>query len=109
MYKLKLAPGLALLLFVIFTGACGNEKKTIKQEVLQEPLVTQVAIGGMSCTGCEETIQNAVGKLEGIKSVKASYTAGNAVIEFFPDKVDTVKIKEAISGSGYTVVRFTTQ
>lgn len=109
MSKQKLASGLALLLFVMFAVACGREKKVIKEEISQEPLVTQVSIGGMTCTGCEETIQNAVGKLEGIKSVKASYKAGNAIIEFFPDRVDTVKISEAISGSGYTVVKFTSQ
>lgn len=109
MSKQKLASGMALLLFVMLALACGREKKAIKEEISQEPLVTQVSIGGMSCTGCEETIQNAVGKLEGIKSVKASYKAGNAIIEFFPDMVDTVKISEAISGSGYTVVKFTNQ
>ena len=60
----------------------------------------------MFCTDCEQTIQKRVGELEGIKSVKASYVAGSAVIEFFPDKVDSAKIREAITGSGYTVRKF---
>ena len=63
----------------------------------------EVSIGGMTCTGCEQTIQAGIGKLEGIKSVKASYVAGNALVEFYPGITDTVKIKTAITGSGYTV------
>ena len=72
----------------------------------QETSVMEVSIGGMSCTGCEQTIQNNVGKLEGIKSVKASFTTGTAIIEYFQGMVDTTKIGEAIKGSGYTVKKF---
>jgi copper chaperone CopZ len=60
----------------------------------------------MSCTGCEQAIQNNVRKLEGIKSVKASYTTGVAMIEYFQGMVDTASIREAINGSGYTVNKF---
>ncbi len=66
----------------------------------------EVSIGGMTCTGCEETIQSNVGKLEGIKSVKASFKTGEAVIEYLPGVVDTAKIREAITASGYTVKKF---
>ncbi len=45
-------------------------------------------------------------RLEGIKSVKASYVTGNALVEYYPGITDTVKIKDAITGSGYTVKRF---
>lgn len=68
--------------------------------------VIEVSIGGMTCTGCEQTIQAGVSKLDGIKSIKASHTAANAFIEYYPDLVDTLKIKEAITGKGYTVKRF---
>ena len=56
---------------------------------MQEASVIEVSIGGMTCTGCEQTIQNNVGKLEGIKSVKASFTTGIAMIEYFQGIVDT--------------------
>jgi copper chaperone len=107
MCKQKLVVKLILIIIVMVAIACsGSENKTSKAEIKQEPLVMEVSIGGMFCTGCEETIQKRVGELEGIKSVKASFTAGNAIIEFFPDKVDSVKIKEAITGSGYAVRKF---
>ena len=66
----------------------------------------EVSIGGMTCTGCEQTIQNNVGKLEGIKSVKASFTTGIAMVEYFDGIVDTTAIRQAITGSGYTVKHF---
>ena len=103
----KLAVKFILIIVAMAAMAChGTENKVLKAEKKQEPLTMEVSIGGMFCTGCEETIQKRVGELEGIKSVKASYTAGNAIIEFFPDKVDSVKIKEVITGSGYAVKKF---
>jgi len=63
----------------------------------------EIKIEGMTCTACEQTIQRKVGKLEGIKSVTATFSDGRAIIEYFPGKADTLKIKDAISGSGYVV------
>jgi copper chaperone CopZ len=68
----------------------------------------EIVIGGMTCTGCEQTIQKNVSKLEGIKSVKASFTIGNALIDYIPGMADTTKIKSAITGSGYTVKKIIT-
>jgi copper chaperone CopZ len=107
MGKQKLAFRLILIAIMLTAVSCsGKTDKTAKAGVKIEPSVIEVSIGGMSCTNCEQTIQKRVGELEGIKSVKASYVAGNAVIEFFPDKIDSVKIREAITGSGYAVKKF---
>jgi copper chaperone CopZ len=107
MYKQKLTTSFILFVYILVAVSCsGNGKKTGKTEEKQVASVIEVSIGGMMCLGCEQTIQNNVGKLEGIKSVKASFTTGNAIIEYFQGIVDTTKIKEAIIGSGYTVKKF---
>lgn len=107
MYKQKISAILILFVYILITVSCkGNGKKSDKTEGPAEALRVEVSIGGMMCTGCEETIQNSVGKLDGIKSVKASYQTGNAVIEYFKGIVDTSMIKEAISSTGYTVKKF---
>jgi copper chaperone CopZ len=107
MEKQKLAFRLIFIAIILTAVSCsGKNNKSVKADVNMEPSVIEVSIGGMSCTDCEQTIQKRVGELEGIKSVKASYVAGNAIIEFFPDKVDSVKIREAITGSGYSVKKF---
>jgi copper chaperone CopZ len=107
MYKQKLSAGLILFVYILISVSCGdNGKKVVKADQNQTAALMQVSIGGMMCTGCEETIQSNVGKLEGIKSVKASFKTGEAVIEYFGGVVDTTKIREAINASGYTVKKF---
>jgi len=107
MYKQKLSAGFILFVYLLIAVSCsGNGKKAGKNVEKLEASVLEVSIGGMMCTGCEQTIQNNVTKLEGIKSVKASYTTGIAMIEYFQGIVDTAMIREAINGSGYTVKKF---
>jgi copper chaperone len=107
MEKQKMAFKLILIAVILTAVSCSSNKgRNINAGMKTEPSVIEVSIGGMSCTDCEQTIQKRVGELEGIKSVRASWVAGSAVIEFFPDKVDSVKIRQAITGSGYTVKKF---
>jgi copper chaperone CopZ len=103
----KLLLSFILIGFVTVATSCGSKNKTEKAS-LETASVIEVSIGGMTCTGCEQTIQNNLGKLEGIKSVKASFTTGNALVEYLPGKVDTLKMKETVTGSGYTVKKFIT-
>jgi copper chaperone len=107
MKKHNLTAGLLLFVFVLAVSSCKpGGKKSEKETQQMEAAAIEVSIGGMTCLGCEQTIQKNVGKLEGIKSVKASFTVGNALIEYYPEMVDSLKIKEAITGSGYTVKKF---
>ena len=107
MCKQKLCARLILIVLITISVSCGGGKnKAIKPEAKMEPVAIEASIGGMFCTDCEQTIQKKVGELQGIKSVKASYSAGNAMIEFYPDKTDTARIREAITGSGYSVRKF---
>jgi len=96
-----------LLLFggLMLGISCGNNKKDTAEKGIAS--LIEVNIEGMTCTGCEQTIQRNVGKLEGIKSVKVTFTDGRAIIEYFPTLVDTLKIRDAITGSGYIVKNFT--
>lgn len=94
------------LFFALAIVSCGKSKKTTDSALSTEKSLIEVSIGGMTCTGCEQTIQAGITKLEGIESVKASYITGNAVVEYFPGITDTMKIKAAITGSGYTVKKF---
>ena len=108
MRQRKLFSALLIFACVLIAYSCGG-KKPEKSPVTGPPSVLEVKIEGMTCTGCEQTIQRNVGKLEGIKSVKATFTDGRAVIEYFPSLVDTVEIRSAISGSGYVVRKFTAE
>jgi len=104
MKKFNQTAGFILFVFVLAFVSCKEGGKKTEKDTQQLVSATmEISIGGMTCLGCEQTIQNNVSKLEGIKSVKASFTVGNALIEYYPGMVDSLKIKEAIAGSGYTV------
>lgn len=106
MLKKTTANYMVFILAAVLLISCSRGKKADKPDLQIEPSFIEVSIGGMTCTGCEQTIQAGITRLEGIKSVKTSYVAGNALVEYYPGITDTVKIKSAITGSGYTVKRF---
>jgi len=94
-----------LLLTVVLLMSCGGGGKKEVKETVAESALYEVSINGMTCTGCENTIQSNLLKVPGIISVKASHTLGNAIVKYEPAQVDSVKIKEVVDGLGYDAVK----
>lgn len=91
----------------VIVTSCGTKgKKEVKEVEGFEISRIEVSISGMTCTGCEQTIQTSVAKIEGVVNVKAAFTNGKAIVDFNPAKADTAEIRAAISGSGYKVTGF---
>ena len=59
-------------------------------------------VEGMVCGGCEKRVQNAVGDLEGVKKVIASFKEGTVIIKSKED-IDVKEIKETIESLGFEV------
>jgi copper chaperone CopZ len=57
----------------------------------------------MTCTGCENTIKEAVSTIAGVTEVKASYTNGVAVVRYDSTLTDFKSISDAITNAGYAV------
>lgn len=95
-----------LVLLFSMTSCKSSGGKTAGSEIDGPVERIEVSIGGMSCTGCEETIQTSVAKLEGVKSVTATFTTGKAFVDYIPAVVDTSKIRKAITQVGYHVKGF---
>lgn len=98
-----------LYLFVIalITFACnsGQEKKAEKDSqvaAVANKTIT-LAVEGMTCTGCENTVKEAVGGVEGVAEVVASHTEGSAIVKFDSTLTDIKAISIAITDAGYTV------
>jgi copper chaperone CopZ len=109
MKKSKLIRGFVLIAFLVTVISCGgNNKKAEQGEGVQKAALVEVSIGGMTCTGCEMSIQNKLSKLEGVTYVKASFTDGKAVVEYIPALTDTLKIREAVTATGYTCKNIST-
>lgn len=99
-----------IIICLLIAVGCNNAgtKKNANQEALsvQENVKTvavELSIQGMSCTGCEQTIQTGISSIKGVKQVKATFKNGKAFVEFSPEIADTTQMKEKITASGYTV------
>jgi len=106
MLKTKLSACSLLLVSLFILASCGGGgKKEVKSDVARETAMIEVSITGMTCTGCENTIQSSLAEVPGVIGVTASHTAGNAIVEYNPELVDSLKIKDAINGCGYVAVK----
>lgn len=61
-----------------------------------------IPVEGMVCGGCEQSIQAAVGKINGVKSCKASHKDKNAVVVYDAKVAKLDDILKAIKDTGYT-------
>lgn len=61
-------------------------------------------VEGMTCSGCERTVQRVVTNLEGVESAKADLSTSTVSVEYNPEKVNIDQIRSAISGVGYKFV-----
>lgn len=71
------------------------ENNTIKDSYLVE---------GMTCTGCERSINLSLNKLEGINSAKADLGSSSVSVEYDPSVISVDKIKSAVNKLGYKIV-----
>ena len=98
-----------ICLFLAFGCNPSGSKKNateVKSATLTDAgtVAVEMTIQGMTCTGCEQTIQSGIGSIDGVKQVKATFKNGKAFVEFIPGIADTVRIKEKVTASGYVVV-----
>ncbi len=63
-----------------------------------------IHVTGMTCSGCERRVENAVKALEGVTSATANYGKGELVAEF-EDPCTQEAITEAIKATGYGVTK----
>ncbi|MEX0844071.1 MAG: mercuric transport protein MerTP [Balneolaceae bacterium] len=100
-----------LLAFPYYSNAFFPD--TAKQEVVyvmpdQVETVT-FNIKGMTCTGCEATVDNAARSVDGVVEVKASYKEHSAKITYLKEKTTRETIIAAINKTGFTVDEDKTQ
>ena len=100
---------LSISIVLFFMLACNNQNKsTIATKTAKTDTCEVIfAVEGMSCTGCEKTIESKITSLDDVKSVKASHINKTTTIVFNTLTPDTSLIKNAISDVGYKVVGVT--
>lgn len=63
---------------------------------------TKLDVEGMSCTGCEENVVNAVKNVENVLRVEADHEKNE--VDITHDSADTDAIRQAVHEAGYEVV-----
>ncbi len=93
------------LIAAFFAGCAGkttttdNAAQSTATAVANKTVV--LAIEGMTCTGCENTVQESVTKISGVTEIKASHLDSTAVVSFDSTKTSLAAIGDAITEAGY--------
>jgi mercuric ion binding protein len=94
-----------LLIAAFFSGCAGKSTGTDNAAQATTTAVANktvtLAIEGMTCTGCENTIQESVTKIAGISTIKASHLDSTAVVSFDSTQTSIAAIGDAITEAGY--------
>ncbi len=98
--------------FICSCGSQGNGSSTQETPGNAETIdpanleTIEIDVYGMTCNGCELTVESAVKKLPGVQSVKASHTDSSAVITFDKTRADFKTLEKAITATGYEVADY---
>ena len=63
----------------------------------------QIKVSGMTCGGCERSVQNALTSRQGVAAAKADRTAGVVSVEFDPAVIQRAALEKAIAEAGFKV------
>jgi copper chaperone len=94
-----------LVSLVIIISGCTQRENSPKNSMPDslKSVTVVLKVDGMSCTGCENTISNAVMQLGGVSNVSADHESGRVEVTFDTTLVDLKSISQAITDKGYTV------
>lgn len=62
-----------------------------------------IAVTGMTCGGCVNSVRNVLQALPGVHSVEVTLTPGQARVVYDPARVDRAALEQAIIGAGFGV------
>lgn len=94
-----------LLAFPHYSGAFLPNKEQSNIVYVQESHVQTITmdIEGMTCAGCEASVEYAANSVEGVLEADASYDTGKATIKYDQSKATQDTIIAAINKTGFTV------
>ena len=96
---------LSLSLVLLTASCCDNADKEKEPVAIDKANVAQTVLNveGMTCEGCESTIQMNLSKMKGVVSVKASHVEKTTVVEYDKTQVSAKELEDAIISTGYKV------
>jgi len=63
-----------------------------------------IRVDGMTCAKCTGSVEKALKATPGVEKVEVSLARKEVVVEYDDEKVTEAKLREVITGTGFTVV-----
>jgi copper chaperone CopZ len=82
-------------------------QKAVRTDDSTPSKIIFLEVNGMTCSGCEANIKNALIKLRGVKKVEANFKQESATVTVNPQIVDTPILIETINQAGYRATQNT--
>ena len=106
MLKKVLSVALVGLLGSALIFGCGKgERKNLpesKEMAAANIQKVKLDIEGMTCTGCEYSVETALTKIAGVTNAEADYEGKSAEVEFDPGVATVAQLVEAVNKTGFT-------
>lgn len=64
---------------------------------------TNLSITGMGCSGCADTVENALQSVQGVQEVKVDLENASALVVYDETATGLKELSEAVSKAGYGV------
>lgn len=97
MVSLKVIVSLLAAVSILSSALFAEKIVVHKKDILKKV----IKVEGMTCVGCEVSLENALKGVKGVLKVKASSQTDTADIEFDKTKTNMQEIKKVISKKGY--------
>ena len=94
---------IVIFTLAFFTSCQSNTKKIESNSKLVNYETIELTVTGMTCSACENTIENGLKQVDGVVEVKASHKNGRVSIKMEKDKVNREEITQQIESIGYNV------
>lgn len=59
----------------------------------------------LSCPDCAKKIEKILNKTDGVENADVHFTTGKANVEYDPDSINVDGLKDAVSTTGYQVIK----
>lgn len=95
-----------LLIPFIFFIACNSNPKSEKADKSNlKMVVLEIDVEGMTCEGCENTVNSKLSELPGVGDVSASHLQKQVIVYVDTNVTKLAEIEDNIDKIGYTVIK----
>lgn len=96
-----------LFLLAIVAVSCQSKKADSSSDKEELDVVNAVElvlnVDGMTCEGCENTVEVGLTKLDGVASVEANHITGETKIIVDTTRISKIELAETVKKIGYAV------